>query len=79
MLEPPVPRFIRDQMNIDDIAGSKPRVERYMETRDNYNVKDIDGAQPKESLKRNFKHDQEYKDVYGKKESTKIPYNPLEP
>jgi hypothetical protein len=44
MLEPPVPRFIRDQMNIDDIAGSKPRVERYMETRDNYNVKDIDGA-----------------------------------
>jgi len=44
MLEPPVPRFIRDQMNIDDIVGSKPRVERYMETRDLYNVNDIVGA-----------------------------------
>ena len=57
MLEPPVPRFIRDQMNIDDIAGSKPRVERYMATRDNYNVTDIDGASPKKALHRNFFHD----------------------
>lgn len=67
LLEPPVPRFVRDQMNIDDIVGSKPRVERYMETRDHYNVKDIDGASPKKSFSRSFYHDQEFKDVYAKK------------
>ena len=44
-------------MNIDDIVGSKPRVERYMETRDLFNVNDIEGASPKKALQRNFKHD----------------------
>ena len=44
-------------MNIDDIQGSKPKVERYMQTRDLYSVNDIDGASPKKALCRNFKHD----------------------
>jgi hypothetical protein len=52
-LPPPIPRFIRDNMNIDDIKGSKPKVERYLKTRDNYNVSDIQGAKPKAQLTRN--------------------------
>jgi len=44
LLAPDVPRFVRDAINIDDIVGSKPKVERYMETRDLYSVNDIAGA-----------------------------------
>ena len=48
----PQPRFIRDQMDVGDIEGSKPKVKQYLKTRDNYNVHDIKGANPKAPLTR---------------------------
>ena len=34
-------RFIRDQMAVDDIDGSKPKVVRKLASRDSYNINDI--------------------------------------
>jgi hypothetical protein len=42
-------RFIRDQQDISDIEGSKPRVRILPPPRDNICVADIEGAQPKQT------------------------------
>lgn len=45
-LEPEKPRFIRDQMLIDDIPGTKPVKKKQLEfeTRDILSIKDIEGT-----------------------------------
>jgi hypothetical protein len=48
-LEPVIPRFIRDSINVDDIGGTKPKSlqQRKFCHRITNDVKDIDGARPK--------------------------------
>jgi hypothetical protein len=73
-------RFIRDQMAVDDIDGSKPKVEKHLATRDNYNINDIEGAKPKKPLTRHTVHDQIYFDVTAKKILSRVePSNPSNP
>ena len=44
------PRFIRDGMDVADIAGSQPRRWFKGQGRDNMNVGDVEGAQAKYRL-----------------------------
>jgi len=47
---PPEPlRYIRDNLNIDDIEGAKPVKKKHVEinTRNHMDISDIDGAKPK--------------------------------
>jgi hypothetical protein len=48
-LEPEPTKFIRDQLHIDDIEGSRPAKRKHLDikTRDLMNIKDIEGASPK--------------------------------
>jgi hypothetical protein len=48
-LEPVIPKFIRDSIKVDDIAGTKPKNlhQRMLGHRITNDVKDIDGAKPK--------------------------------
>ena len=48
-LEPVIPKFIRDSINVDDIPGTRPKTfhQRTIEDRITNNVLDIDGARPK--------------------------------
>lgn len=48
-LEPVVPKFIRDSINVDDITGTKPKSlqQRHLGHRVTNEVRDIDGARPK--------------------------------
>lgn len=48
-LEPVVPRFIRDSINVDDIVGTRPKSLHQIQRgqRVTNEVKDIDGARPK--------------------------------
>lgn len=78
-MAPEPPKFIRDNINVDDIDGSKPKVKRHMATRDSYNINDIVGARPKPPLQRKEVHDQIFNDVTVKKQLNKEPHNPLNP
>lgn len=44
---PPPPKFIRDQISVHDIEGTKPDIYYKWSTRNTMNVKDIEGASPK--------------------------------
>ena len=44
--EPPVPKFIRDQIGVSDIEGTKPEVYYKWNTRNTMSVQDIEGARP---------------------------------
>lgn len=48
-LEPVIPKFIRDSINVDDIVGTKPKSlnKPQVAERLTNNVRDIDGARPK--------------------------------
>jgi len=46
-----------------DIDGSKPKVERKLESRDHHNVQDILGAKPRLAVVRKVVHNQTYEDV----------------
>jgi hypothetical protein len=52
ILLPDPPKFIRDQINNDDIEGSKPKKKKELAQRDNYNIDDIEGAKPKVIINR---------------------------
>jgi hypothetical protein len=45
--EDPVPKFIKDSMEISDIDGTKPKFKKTFAPRDTMNIADIDGARPK--------------------------------
>ena len=40
----PVPKFLRNELNVSDIDGAQPRRRAQWKPRDSYNVDDIDGA-----------------------------------
>lgn len=64
-------RFIRDQMSIDDIEGSRPAQKKHEKfvTRDLMRIDDIEGTKPE------FGHEiQERKEGYGKPYN----YNPMD-
>lgn len=56
-LEPVIPRFIRDSINADDIAGTKPKSmqKRPLGNRVTNDVRDIDGARPKKDYYVSFR------------------------
>jgi hypothetical protein len=67
-------------MSVDDIVGSKPKVEKKLAQRDNFNVHDIDGAKPKKAMVRSNLHDQIFNDVTAKRVFVRDPEcNPLNP
>lgn len=53
-LEPIIPKFIRDSIEVSDIAGTKPKTfhQKNLAPRVTNNVKDIDGARPKKDYQR---------------------------
>jgi hypothetical protein len=54
---PTPPKFIRDQVNNDDIEGAKTKKARYFETREIMKVNDIDGTHPKKVYVRSTQYD----------------------
>ena len=66
-IAPDPPKFIRDNINVHDIEGSKPKIKKQLAFRDSYNINDIVGARPKPPMERKELHDQYYNDVIAKK------------
>ena len=55
---PPVPRFIRDNIDNSDIDGAQPRKTKEIVPRDSFNVGDIKGTKSKgQYFYRKFLHD----------------------
>lgn len=74
------PKFIRDQVDIGDIEGAKPKKAKYFETRNLMDVKDIDGAKAKKIYVRQTKYDSfQYDDITKTKFATTRSVNPLLP
>lgn len=76
-----IPKFIRDNIQIDDIDGSHPRkiMSRWFQ-RDTFKKDDIPNSSPKIPYKRNTFYDSiNYKDVTHSDFHTKRMTNPLEP
>jgi hypothetical protein len=77
---PTPPKFIRDQIVIDDIDGAKPKIKPHYETRDVLRVEDIDGAKSKGAYLRKTKFDAfNYDDVTKCMFKTTRETNPLHP
>jgi hypothetical protein len=82
LLEPPVPKFIRDNIQINDIQGSFPKKYYKWETRKgNLDDNKIEGSCPKKPHYRtNSKYDYiNYNDVTQDKFKSKRCVNPLDP
>jgi hypothetical protein len=74
------PKFIRDNINNDDIDGAKPKKPKYFKTRDTMKIDDIDGTRSKPAPKRSSSYSNlDYSDVTKDKFVTKRETNPLEP
>lgn len=81
-LEPPVPKFIRDNIQINDIQGSFPKKYYKWETRKGFFDMNIEGSHPKKPKLRdpNTKYDYiNYNDVTQDKFKTRRHVNPLDP
>lgn len=81
-LEPPVPKFIRDNIQISDIQGTYPKKYYKWETRKGYYSTDIEGSSPRKRYIRspNTKYDYiNYNDVTRDAFKTKRCINPLDP
>jgi hypothetical protein len=77
---PTPPKFIRDQINNDDIDGAKPKKTKYYETRDILNVNDIDGTKSKKIYVRGTEYDSfNYSDITKAKFATTRTVDPLNP
>lgn len=78
---PTPPKFIRDQIVIDDIEGAKARVKPHYDTRDILKVEDIEGAKAKGAyLRLRTKYDGfNYDDVTKCMFKTTRETNPLQP
>eukprot|EP00350_Pseudokeronopsis_sp_OXSARD2_P002031 CAMPEP_0170554914 /NCGR_PEP_ID=MMETSP0211-20121228/12795_1 /TAXON_ID=311385 /ORGANISM="Pseudokeronopsis sp., Strain OXSARD2" /LENGTH=187 /DNA_ID=CAMNT_0010864353 /DNA_START=102 /DNA_END=665 /DNA_ORIENTATION=+ len=74
------PRFIRDQMNTDDIHGTKSRRMYMGVAKDILNNKDIMGSQTRVPKVKEKHYDlMDYRDVNGKKGATSQVRDPLNP
>lgn len=81
-------KFIRDQLDIDDIPGSRPAKKRQLDiaTRDLMNIKDIEGttARPRHFTRPNAErigpyHPMDYRDVTNVDFKSTRTVNPLDP
>ena len=84
VVPPEPPRFIRDAMKIDDIEGSKPKVEKQFAPRDTLNCFDIQGSFGKAPYVRKekgvFTYDNlSYDDVTKRTWQSRRHTNPLDP
>lgn len=81
-IDPPIPKFIRDSIQISDIKGSYPKKYYKWETRRGFTDTGIEGSSPKKPKTRssNTKYDYiNYNDVTQDKFKTKRCVNPLDP
>ena len=79
-MQPEAPKFIRDQIRIDDIEGTKSKVEPKRAVRDPISVKDIPGAGNRVPYSRKKDYDSRtYADVYKKDWASSRRTNPLVP
>lgn len=79
---PPPPKFLRDNMQIDDVEGARPKKEKEWTTRDVMKIDDIEGTKAIQRgvLSRTTHYDSFlYKDVYEKIPISKRSVNPLQP
>lgn len=78
-IETPVPKFIRDNIQVNDIDGAKPKKYFRWDTRTMFK-NDIDGCSPRKRYIRNTNFNYiDYSDVTKDKFQTKRCSNPLEP
>ncbi len=79
-LDPPVPKFIRDSIQINDIQGSYPKKYYKWETRKGFLYDHVEGSLPKKRYERKTKFDSiNYTDVTRDKFKTRRCVNPLDP
>jgi hypothetical protein len=79
-IPPPVPKFIRDNINVDGIEGAHPKKYLKWETRNGFDGIDIEGNSPKKPYTRNTKFNNiDYSDVTHDKFKTRRCVNPLDP
>ena len=61
---PTPPKFVRDQIDNNDIDGARPKKPKYYETRDILSVNDIEGTKAKKTYVRQTAYDsQNYNDI----------------
>ena len=73
-------KFIRDNINIDDIEGTKPKKLANIFLRNSLNKDDIKGSFPKQSYIRKIKYDNiDYSDIIKIKHGRNREVNPLNP
>ena len=78
--DPPVPKFIRDNINVEGIEGAKPRKYFQWETRKMFDNSGIPGSSPKKSYVRASNYSNiDYSDVTHDIFKTKRCVNPLDP
>ena len=79
-IDPPVPKFIRDNIDISDIQGSFPRKYYKFDTRKGHLGTNIEGSSPKKRKDRITKYEyMDYRDVTLYKFKTKRCVHPLDP
>jgi len=78
-IESPVPKFIRDNIQVSDIEGAKPKKYFRWDTRTMFK-NDIEGSSPRKKYIRNSNYNfYDYSDVTKDKFQTKRCVNPLDP
>jgi hypothetical protein len=79
-IEPIVPKFIRDNINVDGVEGAKPKKYFQWETRQTFDNSSIKGSSPKKTYVRSTAFNNiDYSDVTRDKFKTKRCVNPLDP
>ena len=79
-LDPPIPKFIRDNIQINDIQGSFPKKYYKWETRKGFLSEDVEGLYSKKKYVRQTKYDNiNYNDVTRDVFKTRRCVNPLDP
>jgi hypothetical protein len=74
------PKFLKDNIMINDIDGARPKKQAVYATREFMDNKDIDGAHPKKNRLRTTKYDNiDYSDLRKEEFHTKRVVNPLNP
>lgn len=79
-IEPIIPRFIRDNINVDGVEGAKPKKYFQWETRQTFDNSSIKGSSPKRAYIRSTPFNNiDYSDLTRDKFKTKRCVDPLDP
>lgn len=80
-IQPEIPKFVRDNIKIDDIDGAHPKRYFKWKTRSNFILDEIEGSKPRKPKIRNFSSysNFDYSDVTNFKFATKRCLDPLDP